>query len=146
MTEPPVEIFTDGSCLGNPGPGGWCAILRSGDRERVVAGGAEQTTNNRMELTAPLEALKTLTRPSRVRLLSDSRYLISGMTEWIHGWIRRGWRRAGKKKVENVDLWKALLEAAEPHEIEWRWIRGHAGHAENERCDRLAKAEIDKYR
>ncbi|MHC4780050.1 MAG: ribonuclease HI [Planctomycetota bacterium] len=139
-----VDIYTDGSCLGNPGPGGWCAILRSGSEEKVLCGGDPQTTNNRMELAAPLEALKSLKKSCRVRITSDSKYLVSGMNEWVHRWVRRGWRRARNKKVENVDLWKSLVEIAGKHHVEWVWTRGHAGHAENERCDRLAKAEIDK--
>ncbi len=139
-----VEIFTDGACRGNPGPGGWCAVLRHGSSEKILAGGETRTTNNRMELTAPLQALLALKRPCGVRVVSDSRYVVDGMTQWVKGWIRRGWRRAGNKRVENVDLWKALVEAAADHDVQWIWVRGHAGHPENERCDRIANEEIDK--
>ncbi|MHC5036373.1 MAG: ribonuclease HI [Planctomycetota bacterium] len=141
---PEVEIFTDGSCLGNPGPGGWCAILRFGSTEKVLTGGEEWTTNNRMELTAPLCALQSLNRPCSVRLTSDSRYLIEGMKSWVEGWRARGWKRARNKKVENDDLWKALVAASESHTIDWCWIRGHAGHPDNERADRLARGEIKR--
>jgi ribonuclease HI len=139
-----VEIFTDGACSGNPGPGGWCAILRWGTREKILSGGEPATTNNRMELRGPLCALRALNRPCRVLLRSDSRYLIDGMNEWVAAWRARGWRRAGNKPVENVDLWQDLLEAASSHEVEWVWIRGHAGHQDNERCDRIATEEIKK--
>lgn len=139
MTELPlVEIATDGACKGNPGPGGWGAVLRFGDKERELAGGEPLTTNNRMELTAAVEALNALNRPCRVKLSTDSRYVMDGLTRWIKGWQRNGWRTADKKPVKNADLWQALVEAAQPHRIEWQWVKGHAGHPDNERADRLA--------
>lgn len=128
-----VEIWTDGSCLGNPGPGGWAAVLRYGERERELSGGEGETTNNRMELFGAIAALEALTRPCHVRLHADSSYVVKGMSEWIEGWRRKGW-----KKVKNRDLWERLSEAAAPHEVEWVWVRGHAGNAMNERVDRLA--------
>jgi ribonuclease HI len=142
----PVEIFTDGACFGNPGPGGWCAILRSGRRERVLSGAEPDTTNNRMELRGAVEALRALKRPCRVALRSDSRYLIDGMNEWVPAWRARGWKRRGNLRIENLELWQELLDAASRHAVEWIWIRGHAGHAENERCDRIANEEIRKLR
>ncbi len=139
MTElPHVTIATDGACKGNPGPGGWGALIRSGEREREISGGSAMTTNNRMELTAAIEALNALTRPCRVTLSTDSRYVMDGLTKWIKAWQRNGWRTADKKPVKNADLWQALLLAAAPHRIEWIWVKGHAGHPENERADRLA--------
>jgi len=135
---PQVEIFTDGACKGNPGPGGWGALLRMGAHEKELSGGESATTNNRMELTAAIEGLRALTRPCRVTLYTDSRYVMDGLTKWIHGWQRNGWRTADKKPVKNADLWQALLEAARPHRIDWRWVKGHAGHPENERVDKLA--------
>jgi ribonuclease HI len=137
-----VEIFTDGACSGNPGPGGWAAILRWRAVEKELSGAEVATTNNRMELTAAIEGLQELKRPCRVRLYSDSRYLRDGITKWIHGWKERGWRTADKKPVKNVDLWQRLEGAAAPHRIEWIWVRGHAGHPENERADALARAGI----
>ncbi len=137
-----VEIFTDGACSGNPGPGGWGALLRFRGVEKELSGGENPTTNNRMELTAAIEALKALKRPARVRLWTDSVYVRDGITKWIHGWKRSGWKTADKKPVKNVDLWQALLAAAESHDIEWRWIKGHADHAENERADALARGAI----
>jgi ribonuclease HI len=137
-----VEIFTDGACSGNPGPGGWGALLRFRGVEKELSGGENPTTNNRMELMAAIEALKALKRPARVRLWTDSVYVRDGITKWVHGWKRSGWKTADKKPVKNVDLWQALLAAAEPHEIDWRWIKGHAGHAENERADALARGAI----
>jgi ribonuclease HI len=133
-----VEIFTDGACLGNPGPGGWAALLRYGDVEREIMGAEPDTTNNRMELMAAIRALETLKRPSRVSLTTDSQYVQRGVTEWLPLWEKRGW-----KKVKNVDLWRRLKLAAEAHVIDWHWVRGHAGHAENERADRLARKAID---
>lgn len=133
-----VEIFTDGACKGNPGPGGWGALLRMGETERELAGSEAQTTNNRMEMTAVIEALNALKRPCHVALHTDSKYVIDGMTNWVHGWIRRGWKTAAKKPVLNEDLWRALLEAAAPHRIEWHWVKGHSGHPENERVDTIA--------
>jgi ribonuclease HI len=137
-----VELFTDGACSGNPGPGGWGVLLRWRGNERELSGGETPTTNNRMELMAAIEGLKALKRPAQVRVWTDSVYVRDGITKWIHGWKRSGWKTADKKPVKNVDLWQALLAAAEPHEIEWRWIKGHAGHAENERADALARGAI----
>lgn len=133
-----VEIATDGACKGNPGPGGWGAILRVGEAEKELAGGEPNTTNNRMELTAAIEALNTLTRPCQVKLSTDSRYVMDGLTKWIHGWKRNGWMTASKKPVKNAELWHALIAAADRHEIELIWVKGHAGHPDNERADRLA--------
>jgi ribonuclease HI len=133
-----VEIFTDGACKGNPGPGGWAALLRLGKHEKELTGSEADTTNNRMEMTAVIRALSALTRPCRVELHSDSRYVIDGMTKWIDGWQKKGWKNASKKPVRNADLWHELIEAAAPHEINWVWVRGHDGHTENERVDRLA--------
>jgi len=138
-----VEIFTDGACRGNPGPGGWAALIRMGARERELSGGETLTTNNRMELLAAIEALKALKRPCRVQLTTDSNYVRDGITKWIHGWMRNGWRTADRKPVKNADLWQALLDAAEPHRIEWHWVKGHSGHAENDRVDELACAAAD---
>jgi ribonuclease HI len=140
---PKVEIFTDGACRGNPGPGGWAALIRMGARERELSGGESLTTNNRMELLAAIEALKALKRPCRVQLTTDSNYVRDGITKWIHGWRRNGWRTADRKPVKNADLWQALLDAAEPHRIEWHWVKGHSGHAENDRVDELACAAAD---
>src|SRR5260221_8314913 len=137
-----VQIYTDGACRGNPGPGGWGAILRSGGREREIFGGEAQTTNNRMELTAVIEALSALTKPSKVRVYTDSQYVQKGISEWIHNWKRRGWLTADKKPVKNVDLWRRLDEIAGGHEVEWHWVKGHAGHPENERADALANRGI----
>jgi len=137
-----VEIFADGACSGNPGPGGWGTILRSGGHEKELSGFAPETTNNRMELTAAIAGLAALNRPCRVRLTTDSEYLKKGMTEWVAGWIRRGWKNAQKQPVANRDLWEQLVELSSRHEVEWHWVRGHAGHAENERCDALARAAI----
>ena len=134
-----VVVFTDGACSGNPGPGGWGALLSAGGRERELSGGEALTTNNRMELSAAIAALEALTRPCRVELHTDSRYLRDGVTSWIHGWKRNGWRTADKKPVKNEDLWRRLDAAAARHEVAWRWVRGHAGHAMNERADALAR-------
>ena len=139
MTERPhVEIATDGACKGNPGPGGWGAVIRMGDKEKELSGGEPLTTNNRMEMTAAICGLNALTKPCRVTLSTDSRYVMDGLTKWIKGWQRNGWKTADKKPVKNADLWQALLDAAMPHRIEWVWVKGHAGHPENERADRLA--------
>ncbi|WP_238007303.1 ribonuclease HI [Dactylosporangium sp. AC04546] len=139
MTVTVVEIYTDGACSGNPGPGGWGALLRYGDRERELCGGeATPTTNNRMELMAPIRALETLTRPVQVRLYTDSSYVRNGITSWLPRWKRNGWQTAGKQPVKNVDLWQRLEEACARHDVEWHWVKGHAGHPENERADRLA--------
>ncbi len=140
-----VDIFTDGACSGNPGPGGWGAILRYHGHERELSGFEPLTTNNRMELMAAIAALEALKRPSRVRLHTDSRYVRDGITTWIHDWKRRNWRTADKKPVKNVDLWQRLA-AAEPHQVEFIWVRGHAGHPENERADALARAQIVAHR
>ena len=137
-----VEIFTDGACSGNSGPGGWGAILRYRNTEKELAGGEAQTTNNRMEMTAAIVALETLKRPCRVKLYTDSQYLRDGITQWLKGWKARNWRTADKKPVKNVDLWQRLDSAAAPHQIEWLWVRGHAGHLENERADALARGGI----
>ena len=133
-----VEIFTDGACKGNPGPGGWGALLRMGKHEKELSGGEADTTNNRMEMTAVIRALNALIEPCEVTLYTDSRYVIDGMTKWIHGWKKNGWVSASKKPVRNADLWHDLIEAAATHRIDWQWVRGHSGHVENERVDRLA--------
>ena len=143
MASPPeVEIFTDGACRGNPGPGGWAAILRFGDAERELSGGDPATTNNRMELTAAIAGLATLKRPCRVRLYTDSQYVRDGITKWLAGWKVRNWRTADRQPVKNVDLWQRLEAAAAPHSVEWIWVRGHTGHPENERADALACAAV----
>ncbi len=140
---PKIVIATDGACKGNPGPGGWGAILRAADgRERELLGAEPHTTNNRMELTAAIEALQALTRPCAVILSTDSSYVRDGITKWIHGWQRNGWKTADRKPVKNADLWQALLTAAARHKIEWRWVKGHSGDPDNERCDALANAAI----
>ncbi|MFM5924404.1 MAG: ribonuclease HI [Novosphingobium sp.] len=133
-----VEIFTDGACKGNPGPGGWGAILRMGHHEKELSGGEAETTNNRMELTAVIRALEALKEPCHVHLHTDSRYVIDGITKWIYGWQKNGWKTAAKKPVLNADLWQDLLAATRRHRIEWIWVKGHDGHPENERADRLA--------
>ena len=143
---PDVEIFTDGACKGNPGPGGWGAILRSNGKEREISGGEALTTNNRMELMAAIEALNALKRPCHVQLWTDSNYVRDGITKWIHGWRRNGWKTADKKPVKNAELWQALLDASAPHRIDWHWVKGHAGHPENERADALACAEAEARR
>jgi ribonuclease HI len=137
-----VEIFTDGACSGNPGPGGYGAILKYGQKIREISGCAPETTNNRMEMMAVIEALSQLKRPCKVRIITDSRYVVKGMTEWIHGWLRREWVNSRKKPVLNNDLWKKLLVLTKMHQIEWKWIKGHHGHPENERCDQLAREAI----
>jgi ribonuclease HI len=141
-----VEIFTDGACSGNPGPGGWGAILRWDGQERELSGGEAATTNNRMELTAAIEALRALKRAVRVDLHTDSTYVKDGITKWIHGWKAKGWKTASKKPVKNQDLWRALDEALADHEVEWHWVKGHSGHPENERADALARAALEAYR
>jgi ribonuclease HI len=137
-----VEIFTDGACSGNPGPGGWAAILRYREVEKELSGYEPDTTNNRMEMTAAIAGLEALKRPCRVRVYSDSQYLRDGISKWIHGWKRRGWRTADNKPVKNVDLWQRLDTAAARHVVDWQWVRGHAGHPENERADALARSQI----
>jgi ribonuclease HI len=141
---PQVVIYTDGSCRGNPGPGGWGAILMSGGREREIWGGEAATTNNRMELTAAIEALSALTRPCRVELHTDSKYVQSGITQWLQLWKARGWRTMSKGAVKNEDLWRRLDEARLRHEVDWRWIKGHAGHEFNERADQLARRGLEE--
>jgi ribonuclease HI len=143
---PSVEIYTDGACRGNPGPGGWGALIRSGNREKELSGGEAPTTNNRMELLAAIEALRALKKPCRVSLYTDSIYVRDGITKWIHGWLRNGWRTSDRKPVKNAELWQQLLKAVEPHRIEWHWVKGHSGHPENDRVDALACAEADKRR
>jgi ribonuclease HI len=135
---PVVEAFTDGACKGNPGPGGWGVLLRSGSHEKTLWGGAAETTNNRMELQAAIEALKALKKPCRVVLTTDSEYVRKGISEWLPNWKRRGWKTAAKKPVKNADLWVLLDELAARHDVEWRWVKGHAGHVENEMADALA--------
>ena len=144
MSEPHVIIHTDGACSGNPGPGGWGAILAFGDRVKEMKGGEPHTTNNRMELMAAIQGLEALSRPSRVRVTTDSQYVQKGLTEWLPRWQRRGWLTAGKQPVKNVDLWQRLASAAARHEVHWQWVRGHAGHPENERADALARRAIDE--
>lgn len=139
-----VEIFTDGACRGNPGPGGWGALLRYGEVEREVYGGEANTTNNRMELQAAIEALRVLREPCRVTLTTDSVYVKNGITQWLDGWKRKGWKTAGKKPVKNVDLWQALDEQNQRHQVEWHWVKGHSGHRENEIADQLANRGIDE--
>ena len=142
QSENEVEIFTDGACSGNPGPGGWGAILRAGGKERELFGGEAQTTNNRMELTAVIRALEALKRPVRARVWTDSQYVQKGISEWIGGWKARGWKTAAKAPVKNVDLWQELDRLAALHDVDWRWVKGHAGHPENERADALARRGI----
>src|SRR6185369_13401603 len=141
-----VEIFTDGACSGNPGPGGWGAILRYGATEKELSGGESPTTNNRMELMAAIVALETLKRPSEVAVYTDSQYVKNGVTAWMHGWKKNGWRTADKKPVKNSDLWQRLDPACKPHKISWHWVKGHSGHPENERCDALARGAIAELR
>ena len=141
----PIVIYTDGACSGNPGPGGWGAILIRGDRRKEISEGEAETTNNRMELMAAIKALEVLKRPSRVELHTDSSYLKDGITSWINRWKANGWRTANKKPVKNVELWQRLDEARERHQIDWLWVRGHAGHPENERADELAREAMAPY-
>jgi ribonuclease HI len=141
-----VEIFCDGACSGNPGVGGWGAVLRYGEKEKELSGAEGETTNNRMELTAAIEALASLKRPCHVNLTTDSQYLAKGMTEWIAGWVKKGWVNSKKDPVLNRDLWERLLELSKTHRIEWLWVRGHNGHPENERCDELARKAIEEFK
>jgi ribonuclease HI len=143
-SESPVEIFTDGACSGNPGPGGWGAILRSGTHEKEICGGERMTTNNRMELMAAIKALEALKKPNTVMLYTDSRYVMDGLTKWLPRWKANGWKTTDKKPVKNADLWRALDEVASLHDVVWRWVRGHDGHLENERADALARSAIPK--
>jgi ribonuclease HI len=138
-----VTIYTDGACRGNPGPGGWGAILIAGKHRKELHGGEANTTNNRMELTAVITALRALKRPCHIILHTDSQYVKKGITEWIHDWKRRGWKTAAKQPVKNADLWASLDEAQATHQIDWRWVKGHAGHPENERADELANMGVD---
>lgn len=140
-----VDIFTDGACSGNPGPGGWAALVRADSKEQVLTGAERQTTNNRMELMAALKALQTLKSPSQVRFYTDSQYLRRGITEWLPGWRKRGWKRKSGALL-NVDLWQDLEKAIDGHQIEWHWVKGHAGHPENDRVDRLAVEAMKKAR
>jgi len=148
MTEEPssttVELYTDGACLGNPGPGGWAALLRFNGTEKELSGGDPDTTNNRMEMQAVIEGLKALSRPSTVTVYTDSQYVQKGITEWINGWKAKGWKTAAKKPVKNVDLWLELDKTQERHSVTWQWVKGHAGHPENERVDDLARQEAEK--
>jgi ribonuclease HI len=139
-----VALFTDGACRGNPGPGGWGVLLRYGERERELYGGEPATTNNRMELRAAIEGLKALREPCEVTLTTDSIYVMKGLTEWLPGWKARGWRTAGKKPVKNAELWQALDAEAQRHQVHWEWVKGHSGHAGNERADALANRGIDE--
>ena len=139
-----VEIFTDGACRGNPGPGGWGALLRYGDNERELCGGEHETTNNRMELMAVIKGLSALQRPCEVRVTSDSTYVLKGIQEWMPNWKKKGWKTASKKLVKNVDLWQQLDQLVEMHSIDWQWVKGHSGHAENEIADQLANRGIDE--
>ena len=133
-----VEVFTDGACKGNPGPGGWGVLLRMGSHEKELSGGEAETTNNRMEMTAVIKALNALIEPCEVAIHTDSRYVIDGMTKWIHGWKKKGWVNSSKQPVRNADLWHDLIEAVSRHKVHWQWVRGHSGHVENERVDKLA--------
>jgi len=139
-----VEIYADGACSGNPGVGGFGAILRSGEKVREISGCRGMTTNNRMEMLGVISALEALKKPCRVRVTTDSNYVVKGMSEWVQGWKKNNWRNSQKKEVLNRDLWERLLKAAEPHEVEWVWIKGHDGHRENERCDAIARDAIKK--
>jgi ribonuclease HI len=141
-----IEIYTDGACRGNPGPGGWAALLQMGEHEKELSGAEALTTNNRMELTAVIRALEALKRPVQIRLYTDSQYVRRGITEWLRAWKARGWRTADRKPVKNQDLWERLEEAGTPHQIEWHWVPGHAGVPGNERVDRLANEAIDALR
>ena len=139
-----AQIYADGACKGNPGPGGWGAIVRAGGNEKELFGGEPQTTNNRMELTAVIRALEALKHPSEVEVYTDSQYVQKGISEWLHAWKRRGWRTADKKPVKNVDLWQELARAAARHRVSWHWVKGHAGHPENERADALANRGVEE--
>ncbi len=139
-----VQAYTDGACRGNPGPGGWGVLLRYGGRERELYGGEQLTTNNRMELMAAIRALESLSRPCSVRVYTDSQYVMKGITEWLPNWVRRNWQTAAKTPVKNAELWRRLVQAQARHQVEWEWVKAHAGHPENERADRLANHGIDE--
>lgn len=139
-----VDIFTDGACRGNPGPGGWGALMRYGDKEKVLKGAEAETTNNRMELIAAISSLEELKRPCKVNLTTDSKYVLQGITEWMVNWKKRNWKTASKQPVKNVDLWQRLDSATQGHDIDWHWVKGHSGHPENERADELANEAIDE--
>jgi ribonuclease HI len=141
-----IEIFADGACSGNPGVGGYGVILRSGGKEKELSGCDPLTTNNRMELTAVIKALESLKRPCKVKVVTDSNYVVKGITSWISNWVKNNWRNSQKKQVENRDLWEKLLKLSNKHEIEWKWIKGHNGYPENERCDKIARSEIKRYK
>jgi len=141
-----VVVYTDGACSGNPGPGGWGAILQFGDKEKEISGGEKNTTNNRMELMAAISALNTLKRSCPVKVYTDSSYVKDGITKWIHGWKKNGWKTAARKPVKNAELWQQLLDALASHEVEWHWVKGHAGHPENERADELARKGMEPYK
>lgn len=143
---PQIEIHTDGACSGNPGPGGWGALLLYGKTEKELSGGESLTTNNRMELMAAICASESLKKPCRIALYTDSQYVQKGITEWLPGWIRKGWKNSKGEPVKNQDLWQRLQEASSPHRIEWKWVKGHAGHAENERVDALARRAAESYK
>lgn len=145
MSKPSITIFTDGACSGNPGPGGWGAILRHNSKEKELMGGEPETTNNRMELIAAIKALNALKKPCQVHLVTDSNYVKEGITIWIHKWKQNGWRTAARKPVKNADLWQALEAAMKPHNMTWEWVRGHTGHPENERADALARQGMQKF-
>jgi ribonuclease HI len=144
MTNPPLEIYTDGACLGNPGRGGWGAILIWQDQKKELSGGEANTTNNRMELMAAIKALEAVKRPVPIRLVSDSTYLRDGITKWIHGWRKNGWKTASKNPVANQDLWQRLDDLNQSHDISWEWVKGHSGHPMNERCDDMARQEAER--
>lgn len=139
-----VTLYTDGACKGNPGPGGWGAILRFNKTEKDLSGFEKATTNNRMELTAVIQGLRQLKEKCEVTIITDSQYVKNGMTEWVEGWIKKGWKTAAKKPVKNVDLWKQLVAETTKHQVSWQWVRGHSGHPENERCDQLANEAIEE--
>lgn len=139
-----VEIFTDGACKGNPGPGGWGALLRYGEATKELFGGEDNTTNNRMELMAAIVALESLNRPCKIILTTDSQYVRQGITEWLEGWKKRNWKNSAKKPVKNADLWQRLDKATQPHEIDWKWVKGHSGHPENELADQLANKGVEE--
>lgn len=141
---PQLKLFTDGACLGNPGPGGWAAILQYGGHEKELVGGQDETTNNQMELLAVISGLEALKRPSNLLIVTDSRYVMDGIQKWLAGWKRNGWKTAAKKPVKNVELWQRLDAAIAPHQADWQWVKGHAGHTENERCDQLASQEAGR--